>query len=668
MACRTDGECEGTLTLPDRGWILQAAAPGWWVAGPPTWADDGRTASFELWPAVGVRGSVAFPERTSGSEVALRLRASEATARAATLRKAEVTCPIAEGAFSCDVPAGRWDVAARVRGHASVFLRDRTLPSGAGTDLGKLVFLPGASVIGSVVSSEKGAPKAGECRVTVHPSGDSGESGRQVSIAPLSAYVDERGFFAIERVPAGRYQIVATQPGFAPASQEVVVLEGAEASLKRPLELGRPRRVEVFLAPPLDASGRAWRVALVENVGGRGVDVRGDSPASARGEWSFDGASTTGRYRVRVRTAGGHDWFTDDDAFAARDSPTRRFVSVGIEEVRGRLLLGERPIQGTVTFGGEFGAVAVPLRSDPEGVLEGYLPRIGNWQVTVSADDPPVKRALDVDVRRSPAGHGDFEIRLPDAALHGEVVLEDGQPASRATVNARFLGRAESSQVRAVAGRFRFAGLPAGKYTVSAEGPGTYSEDVAAVVREDESSDPAEPIRLVLKRKDWLRLRLVGPSGGPVVGFPVWFLPGSDTSAEGAYSRATDANGRVSVSVRGGEAHKCVAAFGGGYATTLVAAVVGEEQVLPLGPAGGTLFVGENAPPAVLVRSGCRLPVAFLVRNGGSDGKSVPNLEPGGWALCPWGPNDRTGPTAPCRSGHLAPYGTLDLSGFAPKE
>ncbi len=664
--CLTGAACEAAIDLPERGWVLEASAPGWWVAG-PTWSADQTMAGFELWPAATVTGQAVFPERSSGSDVTLRLRAAGGRQREGGPEKAEVPCPIVDGHFACNVPAGVWDVAARVRGHVSVFFWDRPLPTGAPADLGTLTFLPGASVIGTVVSSEKEAPKAGECRVTLHPSGETRGARRQAAISPLSAAVNEKGFFSIARVPPGRYQLVASQVGFAPASQEVLVLEGAEASVKRPLELGRPRRVEVYLAPPQDPWGKPWRVALLEKVEGRGIDIRGDSPASLGGVWSFEGASTTGRYQVRVQTSDAHNWYTDDEVFSAKDSPTKRMVTVGMESVRGSLHLGKKPLQGTVVFGKEFGSVSVPLRSDETGSIEGFLPRIGKWNASVSAENPPVKRTLDVEVRRASAAHGVFEIRLPDAALHGEVLLEDGQPATRATVTVRSRSGAESNQQRVDTGAFRFEGLSAGTYTVSAEGAGTYSDEATVTLRDDETGTP-EPVRLVLKKKDWLRLRLVGPSGGGVVGFPVWFLPSSDGSTEGYYSKPTDAEGRVTVSVRGGQSQKCVAVFGGGYATKVIALPVGDEQLVQLGSVGGTILAGEGSPPAVLIHGGCRLPVPFLVRNAGSDGRTLSNLEPGPWALCLWGPGDRGGGTSPCRSGQLDPFGTLDLSGFAAKE
>lgn len=638
VLCGPIEPCDVELLVPGVGWFVDVSAPKIWSRGAVTADPATSKAVLDIWPVVTIRGLAEFPSKTSGSELTVRFRIGGDSPENDVAADEEVRCPISDGKWSCEIPVGASDLALRVRGHVTVWRR-MPVPDPSGTiDLGKLVFGPGASVVGRVISAERDPLKPATCRVSLVPRSAPGAHEKKAPDVTLSSGVDERGFFHIDFAPPGTFDVVAQQPGFVSARQQVTVLEGVEASLRKPLVLSRPRRDEVFVTPPQDPDGRPWRVALVQvRDDGRIEDFRGESAASLAGAWLFEGAPVNGRFKVLVKTAAGQGWFVDEEPFTVGGDPSKRFVEVGVERVRGTVFLGTSPLQGRIAFGAGTSLVTVPLLSDAEGRFEGALPRLGKWSVSVDGEAPGVQRRLDVDVRRASGGEGEVEIRLPDRSLTGEIVLDGGELAPRAVLSVRSPGGGEWTSKRVEGGTFRVDGLSPGRYVLSAEAAGEFSDDVEASVLED---GDAEPLRIQLRKKGLVRIRVVSPGGVGVAGAQVWFLPATwSRSTEGAWAKVTDAEGRVSATVRASAAEKCVAVFGGGFAARLVSVpVAAEEQTVALSPASATLVL-EYAPPSsagfpMLYHGGCSVPPAFFLQKASEDARTIRSVEPGSYRLC----------------------------------
>jgi hypothetical protein len=304
------------------------------------------------------------------------------------------------------------------------------------------------------------------------------------------------------------------------------------------------------------------------------------------------------------------------------------------------------------------------LESDEAGRLEGYLPRLGKWLVDVVAESPSVLRKLEVDVIRRPDGKGEAILVLADRALQGDIVTEDGAPVPRALLSVLpSKGSQNNTEHNVEGGRFRLDGFEPGDYVLSAIGPGLVSDDVRTTLSEDAGADP---VKIVLKKENRLKIRVQSASGAGVAGVPVWYLAKSPGSA--SYISTTDADGRVSFGISPTSQLECVAVADPTSATEIAAiSNSGEEQSVTLTAVGGMLSLGypdssANSYP-VLRHGACSIVptmLSFVKRS--TDRKRFLNLSPGDYTLCLKGLDYGPSGEGPCKQGTLSPNGTLDLS------
>ena len=264
VAVSSAGPVTVTLDLPDEAtWNVAARAAGYWSA-----PDVGTTGvGLDLWPTGIIRGEVAAREKGTPADgaVLLRFRTAPGNATDNAPPEGSVTCPVVDGKWSCEVPAAHLDLSLRIRGHASRFFWDREIPTGGDLALGRTEFVPGASLTGWVKATDRSVTP-GMCRLSLQalpaapPVKKDGVAPRWVG-PPIAA--NSRGFFQFEAVPPGKYIVTASAKDLLPAMETVLIVEGAEASLREPLLLSRPQTLEVRVDPPQDPSGKAWRVSLV---------------------------------------------------------------------------------------------------------------------------------------------------------------------------------------------------------------------------------------------------------------------------------------------------------------------------------------------------------------------------------------------------------------------
>lgn len=661
FSCDAAKPCVVEMELPaEKGWLLTAEVPDYGI-GEPVPVEKG---SLEIWPAGKVRGQAVFPKDSPPPDDLLLRFHSPAQGSSGTDGKldGESTCSLNEGAFECPVPAGEVDVSLRSRGHVSVYRWGLRVAYRRTVEMGRVEFRKGASLVGQVISRDPAAPKPGSCRVRLQPTGDSPRLPASAPALP-SAAVDGRGFFHLEVIPPGRWEIVAEQEGFVPSRFPVTILEGAEARLKSPVVLSRPVRLEVALSPPQDPEGKPWRVELIGYRGESWTDLVAESPVSPGGAWSRDGLGASAKYLLRVLTFSRQRWWLDDVPFSPETTPFRRDIHLEAERVVGKVTLGAKPLRGRVVFGTERGDPSVSLESDETGKLEGYLPRLGKWLVEVIAESPSVMRKLEVDILRGPDGKGEAILALPDRALQGDIVTEDDAPAPRALLRVVPSNGSRDTEYHVEGGRFRLDGLEPGDYELSAIGPGLISDDVRTTLSEGAGADP---VKIVLKKENRLKIRVQSGSGAGLAGISVWYLAKAPGGSN--YTKTTDADGRVSFGINPASQLECVAVADPTNATQIAAiSNSGEEQSVTLTPAGGTLSLAypeasANAYP-VLHHGNCSVGPTLLSKvKRSTDRKRFLNMSPGDYTLCLKGLDFGPSGEGPCKQGMLTPYGTLDLS------
>ncbi len=660
--CVPDSPCVCRLELPDAaaGWLISAAAPGFWQAP----VDVGSGEAVELWPTANLEGEIGKADSPESiDEIGAKFSPSPGSkGPKGYLREGIVTCPVRERRFACVIPAGTFDLRLRAKGHVSIYRWREELAPGATLRLGSIGFRRGASLVGRVVSTDRDAPKPGACTVRLEPPGVSTKAKGNDEYP--SSGVDKNGFFHLQVVPPGKWVVVAEQEGFAAARRAVTILERMEANLNEPLVLARPARLELNLLPPQDPAGKPWMVELLDVTDTGRAEPLVNVPASIAGFWAKDRLSTGRRLVVRARTSDGHAWWADGTAFELAGPVHRRNLDLGFEEVDGTLRLGETPLAGQLAFGAPEENISIALRSGSDGKVSGALPRLGKWRVLVTSESPSVRREIDVELTRGPNGRGRVEIILEDRALIGEIVDENGKRLDRAilTISAKAANSREVTQEFVEGGAFRLTGYAPGGYLLKAEGSGRVSETVVAEIAADGSSPF---LKIVAVPNVSIDLRVVTEGGTPVAAANLNILQTTVFPGLTTISRRTDASGRASFKTNPGIPQQCFVVSQAGLTTKVFSVSPSpDEQEVVLPGSGGTLEIRKPAPndgeAIVLWQGPCYLPSGLLGMIGRGDGATLMEMAPGEYRLCRHSLVASPAPPV-CSGGYLTPLGRLSL-------
>lgn len=639
------GATEPEATLPDGVvWTVEAQAAGYW--SPSVAVASGQMARLLLHRTCRVSGVL---EPGLASQVSARLEERPGGERPPTTDKLPCTTEKQER-FICEVPAGDWGFSLRAIGRVPHYELEKPLPPGAELRLGTVALASGASLAGWVSADEPGWKPAG-ARAHVRRLG----SPEALPGSP-NVPVSKLGFIQFAGLKPGPYQVVVVQQGYSRAVRGVEVVESLEAFLSEPLVLGKARELDLTVVPPVGPDGEPWMVEIRDSASAAPGAVIGAGTARG-GSLRWRELRSGQRYWISLKTSAGEPWFFEEAGFVADAPVVEHTVQVDLEPVSGRVLLGERPLQAEMLFGLRQN-LRIRMSSDGEGRFLGVLPGLGKWGVRVTSAESGVNRDLDVDVVRTPSGSGEVEIRLDDLALSGVLVDETGtlvdRPAFVLILNPGVRG---PEQVKAEGGRFRAGGLPPGDYVLSAELSDLASERIAARLVAGEDPDP---VRLVMKRKNRLSLRVVGPDGAPIPRVPVAISPGPGRLVGVTSFRWTDEAGRLDWREAGpGETSQCLTLYGGSrLATRIVNAPIGpEEQTLRLDAIGGRIVTNPESAPedVVLFHGGCSVQRSHFARWRHED---FPLLAPGAYTLCPartYRPNEA------CVTGVLNPMDSLVL-------
>jgi hypothetical protein len=366
-------------------------------------------------------------------------------------------------------------------------------------------------------------------------------------------------------------------------------------------------------------------------------------------------------------------------------------ISIDLIPVEGTVHFGEQPVSAALVFKGELSdtdaSFAVTLLSDEEGVLEGFVPQEGSWDVVISADSPRLHRvAKDVEVRVPDGGRvARVEIVVPDHVLAGTVVNEDEIPVADAWVSCVGfeLGvRGDRQTTRSDAdGRFELRGLSQGAYLISAESRGAKSEEQ---ILELDPDDPPEDLRLVLIDDGMVEGRVVDASGAGVAGATLFrFAPGAGSQTP----VATDVDGWFKLEVPRSVSEMVVNVLAPGHSflmRRIATADTSSHVNLVLGSHSGTLLIQpaqqELAPRGLIVTligsdglsfETVLAQLSWQTGAGANQGQlTIPMMEPGPYELCALTmaelnmvlATSMLADTKACDSGFLEPGGLLELA------
>ena len=695
-------EVPGTSVLgldDEHVWKVALDASGLWA--PPRIVGLGeRSLRLRAWPTARLTGALAVPdEEEAPGELTARF---ESTVQAAegnptAISKEEVSCPVEAGRFVCEVPAGELDLRLRAKGFVSHYRWGVQIDAGSEHDLGSLRLRPGASVVGSVVVAD-GRLSPERCTVALAPATAAGartpsEQRRRVS-ASLETSVTDEGFFHFEGVAPGAYRLSVSHPGYAKTElSPVAVVPRSETAVQRPLLLQRPVDLEVFLEPPTDVYGEAWRleVARKGRVPGT-LDMVAEGSADLAGTFLLSGLDP-GELVVSVYDSHGSRFAWEDVELSREAGPL--FVRLEVIWTEGVISLGDEPLEGTLTFGGRTGTNRIVMLSDEDGTFGGFLPKPGEWDVFVESEAEEVSRTVEVEVVADDQGTAALEIELPDTEIAGEVVDDRRRAVEGAVVKVAHASTgAITWRTSDADGEFRFRGLPEGTTVVDAVRGEELASD--AVVMQIGDDAPQPHVTLVLREKAVLHGRVLS-SSGPVPGALVLVIP-KRGGIEQPFARrphgVTDPTGRFTVRVPAEADRLEVVLMPPGYAlTTRVLSGLPDEPVeLAVDEHPGHMVVGlgqtEEAqgdgdrPTPLVLRGDVALDAAILrrwaslklERNQDSSRLVVPAMAPGEYTACWFSytrfadalaqgsqSGQRSSTARECVDGFLPPYGELDL-------
>jgi hypothetical protein len=629
QAAIQDGRAVADMT-PGR-WCATAAGNGVWSETKCFDVTADMTVPFDVWPAASVHGRADSSTKKPLSELLLRF---QGVAAGGERLSGDGTCPVRDGAFTCVLPVGAFDLKLRPRAHIAHYLFSVKIAAGATTELAPQSFALGDSIIGRVELPPKSRVPLGEVSVTSVPVGGAESETPLIANAGIlgaTVHPDRNGVFHFDGVMPGDYVLTARHAsGLTSNGVAVPVRRGVEVELREPLQLTVAHHITLHLTPPLAPDGHAWNVLLLRRTNGFVLDIVTQSAASATGEWKSP-ALTPAAYEVEVGTLDDDVWDSVELPLSA-DDETRTIALDGVATT-GRIRLGERPLASKLTFGP---GRKITANADQQGQFHTSLPAaVDEWQVLVESAVPYVRR----EVEHVRLHDGQIEIDLPDTLLFGNVVMEDKTPVRFPIVNFTMPKGGPAGQVFGdEAGRFEMHGIVPGDYVLSAQGQDSTAEAITVTV----GDETPPPVVLVAKRHHEVTGRVVSDLG-PVAGAYVIINP-TDAPQTLMSVQVTDAAGAFVTILPSGPHEIDVIAAPPGFTYTidhvryekgqLIVHVAQQGGTLVLKmpeKEGGFLLQGGASVPVDLVRK--QWPSTTEVANGVTTSR-IPMMEPGPYSLC----------------------------------
>ncbi len=532
---------------PGTRWEIRGTLAGFWLEGRTILVGNlsPTTERFAMWPLGRIAGTVRRPRGTLPQHVVVTTLAAPILRGPTAFPRGLINCPIdSKGAWSCELPATRYDLGVSVEGYVPQYLWGVQVPAGATVALGQYPLERGASVAGWVISPDAPLdPRHSRVGLTFASLTDDLTAADRARRTRREVAISAVGFFQFSGVAPGLYDLSAAQPGLAETRVGGILVQAAtESFLREPLILHKPRVLDLNLEPPVDPFDRPWTLRVIR-AGRPGpafdAETLYDRVAPRSGEVQVAGA-TPGFYSIDVSDAGGQRVLAERIEILDPES-ARRTLRVAQVAIEGRVSLGGEPLPAELWFGGRKGRISVPFMTDTEGRFSGLLPDAPTWLVEIEANSPSVHvhREVRIPATRQTDGAKRIDLKIPANRLSGRVVDERGTPVEGSEVG---LVGSDGSQVQRTGGEgtFEFRNFEAGPIEVSASFKReTFSDQVQLTVGEQDEVGPIELHLFPGKKLDFA----VRDPGGPIAGALVFaaVLPSASLLGQ----TRTDAQGRA---------------------------------------------------------------------------------------------------------------------------
>lgn len=596
---------------------------------PPLLLDRGDEATIHVWRKQTLRGRVAVP-RGDLPPTMITTRIGSPPKTSVAVPPTDIECHVENAVVTCDVPAAMLDLRFTAEGFAPSYRWDV-----AGRDLGELRLSRGTVVTGYAGSS-RGLPAGVAVELRPASLAWSPEDHQRLDVQARTTKTNARGFFQFADVEPGEYVAIARHEGWSPAEQRLVVRDGrTEEPLAQELVLGELGRIEVAIQPPTDPQQQPWKVILNRVVSGDAQSIA-ESTATLTGEWQHAGLKH-GAYSVEVTDAEGKR--------VAREGVGvwggRQFIAITIDQVvvRGMLSKNDHPVEAKLEFF-DIDGRRIWMNADAEGDFTGMLPAQGKWSVGIVREGTGRIEIASIDVRRSDAkGFAELDLRLPEGRVGGVVVNADGEPVD-ARVRLWRNSRAEAFG-RFKDGTFEFDGVATGEVELWADARDGESGLIPHTIRRGK----AEPLKIVVAKRNTVRGMVVSPEGRPIAGAEVVWL-----ATYYVQSAFTGPRGQFKIDLAPSETHVDVGVVAVGHPLKVVRldARAEEAQSIRLMPIAGQIFIpmftGKGSTYPAILAGGLRpLPLGAMLGNFPppqglpvriAGGGFVVDAEPGPYRIC----------------------------------
>jgi hypothetical protein len=571
-------------------------------------------------------------------------------------------CPVREdGSWTCELPAGRFDLHLKAAGFASQFRWNVEVLPRQATAVGDLALQPGAAVFGFVEPAE-GVLDPQEVEVELTPATvDDPPAAARLDRLVRTTSPDRQGFFQFTDLTAGLYVVSVRSRDFAPVRlKPIPVLAGRETDVGEPILLQQRCQLTVRLDPPWSHYEKPWRLQLVPRDP-RLPHVEGET--DRLGGWSTSDP-VPGLYSLFVGGPDGERWLSRQVELSA--GPQVLDIELPQVRVEGVVTRGTEPVRARITFRDPADPTAIVLYSDPEGHFEGWLTREGLWSVFLLFDRQGAQQEIEpVVVEAPPGGAAYLALEVPDTTLIGVVRSEAGEPVEGVTVRA---WSPESSLLGSSGrtdrdGRFEFRGLPEGRYHLTAfrgSQSGTEIADVAS------TGEPSEVDVRLLGVRPWSGR--IASRQGAVPGAEIWIRAEVATPRQMPYIKATTGPlGEFAVGVPADAEWLDVIVLAFGRGARIMRWAPESQPEIFIDELGGSLALhldGISPRTAHLRHGDSWFHVGALHRWARVHGMPteegadlvLPAMEPGAYRLC------RGAGDEDCDSAFLAPDGLVHLS------
>jgi len=641
-------------------WTLELVSESSWAAPRVVTLPAAGTLQDENWDVWAV-GTITATSKQEGAAVTVTTDAPPAgLPQPAVPGGLRLACSVDDARRTvCAAPATAIDVVFRSGGCVPVY---RTIHVSTGmNDLGELPCQQGASLVAWIdPKTMRTASEALHARL--YRMVESGPAvGDRLRTVVAEAGVAGNGRVQLAPLPAGTYVLEVSAKPFAPARAfPLEIHDGRESVLRKPISLDLPLTARVLVQPRQDDRGKPWRVELRrESDVSAAFDAALVLYTDRTGRAKADGQSP-GLYRIAISDSAGNVFHRTEAKLTAATTDIN--VSISMTTVRGRVILGEKPLPATLWFGTQHGSESVSVRTDAEGHFETSLPRAGEWLLEFDSSEPKSHGVMKVHVASA-----ELLVNIPFTNIGGTVLREDGSSAANVEVSA-LSGAVPVSTTTGADGSFRFQGISPGDVHLHARDLRTGQQSVEKTINLKEG-DSASDVVLTLQQI----LTVTGQAvsrGAPVIGARISgysFLDGRAVRV----NAASDEQGRFELKfpVASSKATIVVAA----PAKTLQSYVVdldGKPLLLDVQPHGGTirLHLPESSGMfPTLFQAGAVLMMPDVLGWARAHGETpqsgwlnIPNLAPAAYRACapPASPSERV----KCAEGSLVPGATLTLN------